>query len=64
MLPKTKNKYCTRNWKDYNQSLVNRGSLTFWFEESALQKWYSTERTGKPGHPDIYFAELIKGRFY
>jgi len=60
MLPKTKNKYRTRNWKDYNQSLVNRGSLTFWFEETAIQKWYSIERTGERGRPDVYSDAAIR----
>ncbi len=46
---KKKNRYRTRNWEEYNQSLVIRGSITFWFDEEAIQKWYSVERTGKPG---------------
>jgi len=25
------------NWADYNKALVNRGSLTFWLDESAIQ---------------------------
>ena len=57
---KAKDKYRTRNWKDYNQSLVNRGSLTFWFEESSLQKWYSTDRTGERGRPDVYSDAAIR----
>jgi hypothetical protein len=38
MIPKKKDKYRIRNWKEYNRSLVNRGSITFWFEESAAHK--------------------------
>lgn len=60
MESKKKDQYRTRNWKDYNQSLVNRGSLTFWFEENALQKWYSAERTGSPGRPDVYSDAAIR----
>lgn len=56
---KNKDKYRTRNWKDYNRSLVNRGSLTFWFEGSTLQNWHSTERTGERGRPDIYSDAAI-----
>lgn len=59
MAPKKKDRYRTRNWKEYNRSLVNRGSLTFWFEENILHKWYSKERTGHPGHPDIYSDAAI-----
>ncbi len=45
---KKKDKYRTRNWKEYNRSLVNRGSITFWFSEDAIANWYSNER-GSPG---------------
>ncbi|MFA0520078.1 IS5/IS1182 family transposase, partial [Vibrio sp. 10N.222.55.E8] len=24
------------NWKQYNEALVNRGSVTFWLDETAL----------------------------
>ena len=51
---KKKDKYRIRNWQQYNQSLVNRGSITFWFDEAAIEKWHSTEKTGKPGRPEIY----------
>lgn len=60
MESKQKDKYLTRNWKEYNRSLVNRGSLTFWFEEGVMEKWYSAERTQKPGRPDVYFDAAIR----
>lgn len=60
MTPKKKDKYRTRNWKEYNQSLVNRGSITFWFDEDSVAKWYSTERTGKPGRPDTYSDNAVR----
>jgi len=53
-------KYRIRNWKEYNRSLVNRGSLTFWFDENAIEKWHSVERTGKPGRPDTYSDDAIR----
>ncbi|HDL9436217.1 TPA: IS5/IS1182 family transposase, partial [Vibrio cholerae] len=28
-----KPRYKTNNWKQYNQTLINRGSLTFWIDE-------------------------------
>lgn len=56
---KAKNKYRIRNWAEYNRSLVNRGSITFWFDEESIEKWYSTERTNKPGRPDIYSDHAI-----
>ena len=60
MTSKTKDKYRTRNWKQYNQSLVNRGSITFWFNEEAIGKWYSVERTDRPGRPDTYSDAAIR----
>jgi hypothetical protein len=60
MIQKKKDKYRIRNWKEYNRSLVNRGSITFWFEEKATEKWYSTERTNKPGRPETYSDDAIR----
>jgi IS5 family transposase len=31
--------YRIRNWKQYNDALVNRGSLTLWVDRAALQAW-------------------------
>ena len=31
--------YRIRNWKQYNQALVNRGSLTLWVDQETLQAW-------------------------
>lgn len=55
-----KDSYRIRNWKQYNQSLVNRGSITFWFSDEAITKWYSAERPEKPGRPDVYSDDTIR----
>jgi hypothetical protein len=55
-----KDKYRTRNWKEYNQSLVNRGSITFWFDEDSIEKWYSTEQADGPGRPNTYSDQAIR----
>lgn len=34
-----KKAYRVRNWKDYNKSLVQRGSLTFWFSKDVIESW-------------------------
>lgn len=43
MLPSTttpgKDRYKVTNWKAYNKSLVSRGSLTLWLEDSVLRAW-------------------------
>lgn len=31
--------YRVKNWRDYDKSLVQRGSLTFWVDEAALKQW-------------------------
>ena len=62
-LSKKKDKYRIRNWRQYNQSLVNRGSITFWFDEQAISKWYSVERADKPGRPDTYSDDAIRAGY-
>lgn len=57
---KKKDQYRLRNWGEYNRSLINRGSITFWFEEKAVQKWYVVERTGKPGRSNTYSDDAIR----
>src|SRR5579872_1337256 len=57
---KKKDKHRIRNWGQYNQSLVNRGSITFWFDEAAIAKWYSVERSNKPGRPETYSDDAIR----
>jgi hypothetical protein len=34
-----KSAYRIRNWKQYNDALVRRGSLTLWVEQETLQAW-------------------------
>ncbi len=38
-LTKTKTVYRVKNWRDYDKSLVQRGSLTFWIDDEALKAW-------------------------
>jgi hypothetical protein len=35
----TKATYRIRNWKQYNDALVRRGSLTLWVDQDTLQAW-------------------------
>lgn len=45
-----KPRYKTTNWKQYNQALINRGSLTFWIDEEAIAEWKQNKQ-GKRGRP-------------
>src|SRR5262245_22663517 len=54
----SKAKYRIRNWKDYNKSLIQRGSITVWFSEATISKWNAT-RTGQLGRPSIYSDDAI-----
>ena len=45
-----KPRYKTTNWKQYNQSLINRGSLTFWIDEEAISGWEQSKQN-KCGRP-------------
>lgn len=49
-----KNKYRVRNWKEYNQALVDRGRITFWISEEAIEAWENNEKTGKRGKPQKF----------
>ncbi len=35
-----KQKFKITDWTAYNKELINRGSLTFWMDESVIQTWY------------------------
>jgi Transposase DDE domain len=46
--------YRIRNWSEYNAGLKQRGSLTFWIEESVLASWIVPNLSGKPGTSILY----------
>lgn len=49
-----KGTYKITNWRNYNESLVRRGSVTFWFSEETLEKWHHANAQPKVGHPFVY----------
>ncbi len=51
---KKKTKYRIRNWSDYNRSLRNRGSLTFWISQELIDNWNEAEQTGERGRSPRY----------
>ena len=58
MTKQTNTKYRIRNWSEYNKALVNRGSLTIWFSETAIKGWLAHNHKGR-GRPKIYSDEAI-----
>lgn len=51
--------YRIKNWKNYNNALVQRGSLTVWLSEDARQGWlYQGPHT--QGHPTIFSDAAIE----
>lgn len=57
-----KARYRIRNWKAYNQALVQRGSLTIWIEQDTIAAWKNQERNGLPGHDYTYAETAILTR--
>ena len=43
----TQGKYRIRNWKEYNKSLIQRGSITVWLSEDAVEKWFAQGQRAK-----------------
>jgi hypothetical protein len=56
---KKKEKYRTSNRPEYNRSLANRRSITFWFSKDVTNSWYSTQRTARKGRPETYSDDAI-----
>jgi hypothetical protein len=57
---KKKTKYRIRNWKEYNRSLRERGSLTFWISEELIDNWLTKEKTrGRGSAPRYTEAALL-----
>lgn len=53
--------YKIRNWKHYNRALINRGNLTLWVSEDAIQSWYAASpKAPVPGRPFTYSDVCIE----
>lgn len=57
-MPK-KQKYRIKNWKKYTEALVQRGSITVWIAEDALQGWIH-KGTRTRGRPFVFSAAAIR----
>ena len=64
-----KPKHKISNWKQYNQALVQRGSLTIWMDASAIRRWHCHTHHGRRGRGFHYSdtaietALMLKGLF-
>lgn len=64
---KAKNKIS--NWPEYNRALINRGSITFWVDNKAVDAWYCAELHGGKGRSNTFSdvaietALVLKGVF-
>nr|WP_311294973.1 transposase [Serratia silvae] len=54
-----KQKLKITNWATDNKALVNRGSLTFWLDESVILAWYDEPKTASRGRPQRYSTLAI-----
>ncbi len=55
-----KGTYKIRNWSKYNESLVQRGSITFWFSEDVIGQWHHANAQQRRGHPFFYSDTAIE----
>ena len=63
-----KSKHKISNWQQYNQALVQRGSLTIWMDEQAIKQWHCrSTMAAEGGFPlrdtAIETALMLKGLF-
>ena len=56
---KTKPQYRIRNWQHYNSALTNRGSLTLWFDQAAIDQWLCADTPTRRGRPLLYTDAAI-----
>ncbi|QJJ09032.1 IS5 family transposase (plasmid) [Klebsiella pneumoniae] len=49
-----KQKFKITNWSTYNKALINRGSITFWLDDGAIQAWYESATPSSRGRPQRY----------
>src|SRR3954464_13520640 len=49
------------NWREYDESLRRRGSLTVWFSDEAIEAWKASPRTGRGGQPEYSDLAILTG---
>ena len=51
--PKYRTAYHVNNWREYEHSLRDRGNMTLWISQDAIDAWTSAQ-TGKRGAQPVY----------
>jgi len=49
-----KKSYRVANWREYNESLVRRGDVTFWFSADVIERWEHDNAEVRRGRPFVY----------
>src|SRR3954462_15859755 len=49
------------NWREYDESLRRRGSLTVWFSDAVIEAWKASPRTGRGGRPEYSDLAILTG---
>lgn len=60
MAAKATASYKIKNWREYNESLVRRGSITFWFDDDLLENWRHPNEKPKVGRPFVYSDAAVE----
>jgi len=60
MVAKARSSYKITNWRKYNESLVQRGSITFWFSDDVIDQWDHPNDEPKVGRPFVYSNTAIE----
>lgn len=60
MVAKAKLSYKITNWREYNESLVRRGDVTFWFSDDVIDSWEHANDEPKVGHPFVYSDTAVE----
>ncbi len=53
-------KYKIENWRDYNKSLINRGKITLWIQDGAMESWINLNKSGKRGRSYRYSDKAME----
>ncbi|CAI0941705.1 Uncharacterised protein [Serratia quinivorans] len=52
--PVAKQKFKITNWRNYNKTRINRGSITFWLDHEAVKAWHVSTTPSSRGGPQYY----------